>query len=409
MNTVDFQDAIQVLPVQFKNRRLRPFYESVFYREEEPDGIQVHHTPTSLCADILERLNKFVDLKTANIAILCNPEFVDVATTEMGIPPGKLFFFADSELKKHAVEEMFKVEVVGLIRLEEGKRIIMPKTSKKFDVVVMNPPYQPPVKKKTGGSGSSNVLWDKFVALGLDLLEKDGYLAAVHPNKWRKPDDDLFKTMTAQNLLHLEMYSKKDGIKTFGAQTPYDWYILQKSKYAGKTTIKDFKGEKQTLNLKQFNFLPNCDIPLVQKLLAKNGESKCDVLYSRTVTAKDRPWVQEEETKKFCYPCIHTTGKSGVRYCYSSKREGFFDIPKVIFGDGDVIGNAVVDFEGKYSMTQHAIGIRISSQEEGEQMKKALESPVFNELLQNSLRFSQFMIDWKVFTVFRKDFWKEFI
>jgi len=409
MNTVDFQDSVQDITTRFKKRGIRPFYKEIFYRKDEPDGLQVHHTPPQLCADILGKVGQFIDLKTAHVAILCNPEFVDVAISEMGIPTGNISFFADSERKKFVVEEMFKVKVAGIISLEEGKKITMPKAARKFDVVVMNPPYQPPVKKKTGGSGSSNVLWDKFVTLGLGLLETDGYLAAVHPNKWRKPDDEIFKTISAQNLLHLEMHSKKDGIRMFGAQTPYDWYVLQKSKYGGKTVISDFNGDKQTINLRDFNFLPNCDIPLVQKLLAKAGDKKCDILYSRTVTAKDRPWVQEEETEEFCYPCIHTTGKSGVRYCYSSKREGFFDIPKVIFGDGDVIGNAVVDFEGKYSMTQHAMGIRISSQKEGEQIKKALESQEFNDLLQNALRFSQFMIDWKIFTVFRKDFWKEFI
>jgi hypothetical protein len=55
----------------------------------------------------------------------------------------------------------------------------------------------------------------------------------------------------------------------------------------------------------------------------------------------------------FKYPCIHSTPKSGVRYMYSNKNDNCnFGVSKVIFGDSG-INNPILDFDGKYGMTQH--------------------------------------------------------
>jgi hypothetical protein len=52
---------------------------------------------------------------------------------------------------------------------------------------------------------------------------------------------------------------------------------------------------------------------------------------------------------------------------------GHFGVSKVIFGDSG-INELVIDINGNYGMTQHAMGIRIENETEAIQLSKALTS-----------------------------------
>jgi tRNA1(Val) A37 N6-methylase TrmN6 len=54
--------------------------------------------------------------------------------------------------------------------------------NEKFDVIVMNPPYQ--VKSEASVS-KTQAIWDKFVKKAVEFVKKDGHLVAVHPSGWR--------------------------------------------------------------------------------------------------------------------------------------------------------------------------------------------------------------------------------
>jgi len=289
----------------------------------------------------------------------------------------------------------------------------MPNHKKQFDCVIMNPPYQPNVDRdnKGGGkgSGSGHTIWNKFVDLAFKIIIDKGFIAAVHPVKWRKPDDAMYPIITGNHIHYLEMHTKKDGIKTFGASTPFDWYVLQKTSPDDKVIVKDTNGKTHSLDLSSFPFLPNFDFKIVQSLIAGPNDEKCEVLFSRSMYGSDKAHMRENKDGRFKHPCVHSTPKSGVRYWYSSKKGGFFGTAKIIFGEADTIQNAIVDAKGEFGITQQAIGLRIESKKEGEQIKKALESKRFNQLLQGACRWSQFRIDWRMFRAFRVDFWKEFV
>lgn len=59
-------------------------------------------------------------------------------------------------------------------------------------------------------------------------------------------------------------------------------------------------------------------------------------------------------------------------------------------------------------MTQHSMAIIVSDIEEANNIKKALLSSNFNDFLK-TVMWSNFQIDWKLFSYLKKDFWKEFI
>ncbi|MHA2039829.1 MAG: hypothetical protein ACW98X_25720, partial [Promethearchaeota archaeon] len=86
---------------------------------------------------------------------------------------------------------------------------------------------------------------------------------------------------------------------------------------------------------------------------------------------------------------------------------GHFGVSKVIFGFTG-INDVIIDMEGKYGMTQHAMGIQVDNLEEATNLKKCLLSNKFKDYL-NSCLFSQYIIDWNIFKDLKKDFWKEFI
>jgi hypothetical protein len=288
-----------------------------------------------------------------------------------------------------------------------------------IDIIVGNPPFQA-FQKAGEKRGGGDELYMKFVRHSLDILKKDGHLLFVHPPSWRKPEFSegrkksknagMFELMTHEHQMeYLEIHNAKDGQALFKASTRYDFYHIVNSASTRPTTIKDELGNVTDVHLKQYGFLPNFDIKNVIKLLATDDDEQCElnkcILYERSAYGTDKAWVSDTKTDVFKYPLVHNTAKEGPRFFYSNTKEkGFFDVPKVIFGDSG-INEPILDMEGKYGMTQHALAIRVSSQKEGERLVKFLKSNFFKNILQACM-WSSFQIDWRLFTYFKNDFWR---
>jgi len=285
---------------------------------------------------------------------------------------------------------------------------------RKFDVVVMNPPYQASTESTGAGKGSRNSIWPSFVNKSFDICAKDGYVCAVHPNAWRKINNKIGDLLKSKSIKYISMHSKHEGQKVFKAFTPFDWYVAQNRAYQDNftTEISDFNNKKILIDINKYNLIPHFNIELLDKLMAKTGEEKVDLIQSFSAYEARNSYVSTIENNEFKFPLIASTNSTGVKYLYSSRKDkGHFGVPKVIFGDngGDTgILNAVIDFEGKYGMSNHAMGIKISSKKEGENIKKAIESDKFKSFL-NSTCYSGFIIEWKTIAALKKDFWKEFI
>ena len=301
-----------------------------------------------------------------------------------------------------------------------------------FDIIVGNPPFNADQTHEGKKGGGSN-LWPKFVEKSLGnkestLLKPDGYLLFVHPALWRKPPSNrsavgtLFNKMAHENhMLYLEIHSKLDGKRDFGVQTRYDYYVIQKrppSQERGyMTRIKDQTGRiHESVDLANWRFfLPNHSFEIIEPLLlSSDGDSI--VLFSRCQYGSDQDWVSDKQDERHIYPVVHSTPNGGARILWSSKnntattveqneRIPMFGVPKVIFGESG-INDVILDQEGKYGMTQGAIGLKIQIEHEGPTMKKALESAMFNRIL-DAMSFSNFRIDWRMFLYFRPDFYRD--
>lgn len=380
--------------------------------ENYPNNLQNIHTPFEIVNCIIKKLKENVNLEDKNILTI-NLEFVEALIYDYGVSKEKIWFLTDCKEKAKIVgHERYK----GVNVMEEDFfELVKKNTGIFFDVIIMNPPYQAPIRRKETdkSKGTRTTIWQKFIKKAFVLLKEDGYLCAIHPPRWRKPKDESGNILRSKNMMYLEMHSKEDGLKTFNCGTKYDWYVVKNSSdYSGTFVVCEDKTAINNFNIRNKPFIPNKNIDLILSLIAKTNDDKCQILYSYSAYETRKAWMSASKHDDYQFPCIHTTGKKQTRIYYSShKNNGMFGIPKVIFGDGggDGIRNPVIDVTGEFGLTQHAIGIKIDSTEDAQNIVKAITSEKFRTLFLHSCLWTNFEIEHETFSYLRKDFWKEFI
>ena len=279
----------------------------------------------------------------------------------------------------------------------------------KFDVIVGNPPYQMQV-----GPNKTETIWDKFVINSFKHLNDDGYLAFVHPSGWRNVDGkfkQIQNKILSKNLLYLEIHNEKDGLKTFGAETRYDWYVLHnKNVLKTNTNIKFQDGSIMQIDVKGLDFLPNDNFEKVYSLIAKNNEERVIVIYSRSAYGTDKINTNQIKTNEFKYPCVYTVNSENQpTFFYSNtNKNGHFDIPKFIWSNGRISSiGSYVDETGEFGLTQFSYAI-VDEPKNLPHIKKAFDSVEFRNLME-ACAVGQLTVNYKIISLFRKDFWKEFI
>ena len=280
-----------------------------------------------------------------------------------------------------------------------------------YDLIINNPPYS--VRGKTGKK--TNPIWDKFVEFAFKHCKENGYICMVHPSGWRNVEGR-FKyikdILLKKDIKYLELHTKEDGIKTFGAATTYDWYVVKNTKKENpKPTVK-FQDNKivKNFDLNKYPIIPNnSNFELYDKVFAKDVEEKVNILYSSSMYEVRNDHMFKQKTSKFKYPCIYYIDKKeNINIHYSSIKKGHFGISKFICGPGDPQSTGFsVDEKGEYGMTQFAFGI-IDYIKNLHKIKKAFSSDKFRIFIRELMN-GRTAIDYKLIKLFKKDFWKEFI
>jgi SAM-dependent methyltransferase len=283
----------------------------------------------------------------------------------------------------------------------------------KFDVVVMNPPYNKPVHKdgRKGGYGGRS-LWDKFLKKAIDeLIKEDGYLVSVNPSAWRKPESDrsktLFRKLCHENHMeYLEIHSKADGNKTFGASTRFDFFCIHKGIHDGSTVVCDEEGFHHNINLMEKSWLPNFEFELFDKLMQGEDEKASDVIFSSSAYETRKKHIKTECTEEFTHPVIHSMGTKGVGYIYSNDNtKGHFGQSKVILSFNEKQQCPVNDYKGEFGMSQITFGIPVESKEDGDKLIEFIKSETGRDLILAS-KWSTFQTDWRMFQYFKEGFWR---
>ena len=282
----------------------------------------------------------------------------------------------------------------------------------KFDIVVMNPPYQ----ELKEGNTKSQAIWNLFVKKALETsLVADGYLVAVHPSGWRDIDGALKKIqllLKSRQMLYLEIHNEKDGLKTFGAETRYDFYCVRNTENHGNfnTKIKCQDGSIERADLSKMEFIPNAMFDIFNKLIAKKNEKTVEIMYSRTAYGNDKPNISRIANDEFKYPVIYTVKNADVlTFLYSStNKNGHFGTPKLVWSTGRIISvGSYVDATGEYGLTNFSHAI-VDDVNVLDKIKQAFDSKAFRALME-ACSVSFMSINRKVIATFRKDFWIDFL
>jgi hypothetical protein len=281
----------------------------------------------------------------------------------------------------------------------------------KFDIIIGNPPYQ----TSENENKKSHPIWHLFIEKSFSILCDGGYLNMVHPDSWRKIGTK-FKTaqylLKSKEMIYLECHNIRDGVKTFGVQTSYDFYCVKNINNNNFTTkIKCVNGDVEYIDISKYDFLPNGKFNEFHKLIAKDNEDKVVIIndYSYGVNIP-QPHMSNNMVGDFKYPCVYTTLKDGtinVKYT-NDKTRGHFGTPKVIWSNGGA-STPIVDEVGEYGMTQHSYAI-VDDIENLELIKRAMLNPRFMELMKYADGNSSLhRYNVKAISTFRKDFYKQFL
>lgn len=262
-----------------------------------------------------------------------------------------------------------------------------------YDIILENPPYQVPKLSTYKGAQGNRTLWDKFIIRSLEILNPNGFLGAITPANWRRPENKLYKRMTHDNqLLYLHIYNKTHGKEYFHVQSRFDVYIISKTEPTYHPMIIDELGKShKNIDPKKWPFLPNFAFPLVRSFLTTTIQP---VIHDSM--AYNSTHLQTKRSRKYKYPVIHTLTKKGKGIRYSrTNRKGHFHVPKVILNSNEK-QYPVNDYRGEYAMSQLSFGIPIHSKKEGERIIEIIQSPAFQTVIR-ATKWGSFQTDFRMF------------
>ena len=238
----------------------------------------------------------------------------------------------------------------------------------------------------------------------------------IHPPGWRNAGGGFAEThdlLWRHDVVWISMHGLKEGAREFGVSTPFDMHVVRKSSTPGfETAIRDMRGGEARLRLEEWDFVPNADFGEIRALLAPRGGERAALEHSYShYGTLDTCNLSRERGGEFVHPCVYIIPKGSGRPGSSTptgelRRDGQFGFPKVIFGT-DGVGGMICDHEGEFGMTQFAVGL-VEKPENLERVRAALESVRFRKLMK-SVCVGKAQYNWRVMSLFRKDFWKEFI
>ena len=280
----------------------------------------------------------------------------------------------------------------------------------KFDIIIGNPPFQ----KTESDDKRTFPLWDEFVSKVLSNLIVGGYLVFIHPGAWRnakgnyKPTQELLKN---KEMLYLKMYNQKDGKTQFNCDVAVDYYCLRNNNSNNFLTNVVFEdGVELIIDISKLEALPSAKFSEIIKLIANPNQEKVEMIWSRSDYGHDKKHISKTQTNEHIYPVVYTIVKDGtIKLLWSNTQQnGHFNVPKVIWSNGS--GTIpTIDENGGYGVSDYSYAI-VDKIENLDNIKKALESDRFLSLMKVAEGPGQSgKYKHRIITLFRKDFWKDFI
>jgi hypothetical protein len=215
---------------------------------------------------------------------------------------GELWFVADTKMKADSVEDMYpQVHVVRGYFLSW-------ETDMRFDVVVMNPPYQ---VSDGGNQRSSKPIYHRFIEKVLDGIQPD-YFVSIQPSRWMiggKGLDDFRQRMLVDHRVRTFVHfpRNREVFPDFWISGGVSYFLWDKS-YDGPCEFK--VGNTTTCrHLDEYDVvvLDNNALPILKKSMSQTQKWVSESCASR------KPFGLATDFKDW--------KKDGVR-CYAARPQG---------------------------------------------------------------------------------------
>jgi len=248
--------------------------------------------------------------------------------------------------------------------------------SKKYDLIVANPPYAKFLENGKRASKNHNLIKD-FIEKALSQLKPNGYLLFITPDNWMSYADRnlLIQIITSLQIIHLDIHSAKKYFKKIGSS--FTWYIIQNCPFYKNINISGIWKKKEYVSSvisKQRKYIPLLYNQIVQNILSKTIDDttipKFEVKTSSDLHRYTKAEIiSNEKTDKFKYKLIHTPSQ----IVYSSRPHKFQEGYKIFISTTDKY-NVFIDNCG---MTQSIVFILCSNEEQAKKYLQILQHPLY--------------------------------
>ncbi len=245
--------------------------------------------------------------------------------------------------------------------------------SRKFDVIVGNPPFNP--AKSGDGRKEGSKIWHKFIERAFELVTDDGHLLFVTPHNWRQGN---FKLRSPHRQAQSLMFGNK-VVWWMDTRSPVDHFPM-----LGDTSVNAWhvvKGQQSEfpMVLRELCLLPRSSDPEILAKVAKFYEV-CMREDPITYIKRLRGWEQikaDEAPSDMPFALANTSVQvRNGKFNWSAKKPPFYDDPKVLVSDCApmVIGYSA----GGVANGEHTAAYITPNRtrEEGERLVEFLQSPL---------------------------------
>ena len=261
-------------------------------------------------------------------------------------------------------------------------------SSKKYDLIVANPPYAKLLENGKRASKNHNLIKD-FIEKALSQLKPNGYLLFITPDNWMSYADRnvLIEIITSLQIIHLDIHSAKKYFKKIGSS--FTWYLIQNCAFYKNINVSGIWKKKEYVSSvisKQRKYIPLLYNQMVQNILSKTIDNttlpKFEVKTSSDLHKYTKAdFIRDEKDHIYKYKLIHTPSQT----VYSSRPHKFQEGYKIFISTTDKY-SVFIDNCG---MTQSIVFIICSNEEQAKKYLQILQHPLY-AFINNICRWGNF-------------------
>jgi len=293
--------------------------------------------------------------------------------------------------KKTIVEQILEFNDINESRLDNVRSVFCGETyplqitnhdfitfnsSKKYDLIVANPPYAKLLVNGKRASKNHNLIKD-FIEKALSQLKPNGYLLFITPDNWMSYADRnvLIEILTSLQIIHLDIHSAKKYFKKIGSS--FTWYIIQNCPFYQNIQVSGIWKKKEYVSSvvsAQRKYIPLLYNQMVQTILSKTIDNTSLPKFKVKTSSYLHKYtkaelIRDEQTEEFKYRLIHTPSQT----VYASRPHKFQEGYKLFISTTDKY-SVFIDNCG---MTQSIVFILCSNEEEAKKYAEILKHPLY--------------------------------